>query len=170
MAAASNICTTDLSQQPNRQKYFGYKNVLPFFNMWLQSWRDFEMGHEIQWNIWAVAVILLPVSCIEIKKDDAFIFLLFSLKVEDVACLCLCHCKINIDLKCFSKLRLFVLCENKANVMIYKSGNDNFNRYVFFIPHICHEPHKYIRVNFFWPVLIFSDLTQKFGNLLCILP
>ena len=20
------------------------------------------------------------------------------------------------------------------------------------IPHICHEPHEYIRVNFFWPV------------------
>ena len=31
------------------------------------------------------------------------------------------------------------------------------------IPHICHERHEYIRVNFFWPVEIFTDLTRKIG-------
>ena len=38
------------------------------------------------------------------------------------------------------------------------------------IPDICHERHEYVRVNFFWPVKIFTDLTRKIGNLLCILP
>ena len=31
------------------------------------------------------------------------------------------------------------------------------------IPDICHERHKYVRVNFFWPVYIFTDLTRKIG-------
>ena len=31
------------------------------------------------------------------------------------------------------------------------------------IPDICHERHEYIRVNFFWPVSIFTDLTRKIG-------
>ena len=31
------------------------------------------------------------------------------------------------------------------------------------IPHICHGRHEYIRVNFFWPVEIFTDLTRKIG-------
>ena len=38
------------------------------------------------------------------------------------------------------------------------------------IPHICHESHENSRVNFFWPVSIFTDLTRKIGNLQCILP
>ena len=38
------------------------------------------------------------------------------------------------------------------------------------IPDICHEPHEHIRVKNFWPVKIFTDLTRKIGNLLCILP
>ena len=29
------------------------------------------------------------------------------------------------------------------------------------IPHICHERHEYIRLNFFWPVQIFTDLMRK---------
>ena len=31
------------------------------------------------------------------------------------------------------------------------------------IPHICHGRHGHVRVNFFWPVLIFTDLTRKIG-------
>ena len=38
---------------------------------------------------------------------------------------------------------------------------------VLIIPDICHERHKYIGVNFFWPVSIFTDLTRKIVNLLC---
>ena len=52
------------------------------------------------------------------------------------------------------------------------------------IPHICREPHEYIRVIFFWPVYVnfyrfnaknwqfteyFAVITQKIGNFLCIL-
>ena len=35
------------------------------------------------------------------------------------------------------------------------------------IPDICHGRHGHVRVNFFWPVEIFTDLTRKIGNLLC---
>ena len=35
------------------------------------------------------------------------------------------------------------------------------------IPDICHGRADGVRVNFFWPVYIFTDLTQKIGNLLC---
>ena len=31
------------------------------------------------------------------------------------------------------------------------------------IPLICHGSHEYTRVNFFWPVWIFTDLTRKIG-------
>ena len=31
------------------------------------------------------------------------------------------------------------------------------------IPDICHEPHEHVRVNFFWLVYFFTDLTQKIG-------
>ena len=31
------------------------------------------------------------------------------------------------------------------------------------IPHICHVRADGVRVNFFWPVWIFTDLTQKIG-------
>ena len=37
------------------------------------------------------------------------------------------------------------------------------------IPDICHGRTDDVRVNFFWPVKIFTDLTRKIGNLLCIL-
>ena len=51
------------------------------------------------------------------------------------------------------------------------------------IPHICHEPHEYIRVSFFlagvnffrfhakiWQFTVhFAVITQKIGNFLCIL-
>ena len=54
---------------------------------------------------------------------------------------------------------------------------------VLFIPHICHEPHEYIRVKKFWAgvnlfrfnakiwqfTVYFAVITQKIGNLLCIL-
>ena len=31
------------------------------------------------------------------------------------------------------------------------------------IPHICHGSHGYIRINSFWTVYIFTDLTRKFA-------
>ena len=41
-----------------------------------------------------------------------------------------------------------------------------------YIPDICHESHENSRVNFFWQwqfTVYFAVITQKIGNLLCIL-
>ena len=70
-----------------------------------------------------------------------------------------------------SALKFEFLSAIETQVRQHKQQTHKFIKHIFtIIPHICHEPHEYICVNFFWPVYIFSDLTQKFGNLLCILP
>ena len=63
---------------------------------------------------------------------------------------------------------LFTASENHRNSQ--QQSSYMWNICVPSIPDICHERQEYIRVNFFWPVYIFTDLTQKIDNLLCILP
>ena len=65
---------------------------------------------------------------------------------------------INADFYIMVKVRLPTLsgcfmCVNKP--WPYKGST--------LIPHICHGSHGYIRVNLFWSVYIFTDLTRKIG-------
>ena len=71
------------------------------------------------------------------------------------------------------------MCDNilEENLAASESGGGGG------IPHICHKPHEYIRVNFFlagvnfyrfnaknWQFTVyFAVITQKIGNFLCIL-
>ena len=93
--------------------------------------KRFELGHEIQYNIWVVAVILLPVSSIEIKKTTLLSFFSFP-SLSRMSLVCACAIK-RLITTYNNYLILFVLCDNKANMMIYKSENDDFyHRYDFF--------------------------------------
>ena len=79
-----------------------------------------------------------------------------------------------IILRSFLSIFLNFICHPIGSPGRHQKNSFEANRGIYFwvtvysvkcisIPHICHEPHEHICVNFFWPVKIFTDLTRKIG-------
>ena len=62
------------------------------------------------------------------------------------------------------------VAEEEGELVLSAEDTQMVTGFIITTPHFCHEPTSEARVNFFWPVQIFTDLTRKIGNLLCILP
>ena len=61
------------------------------------------------------------------------------------------------------KIYICAAAEEKWWLAVKQVANVFHHMKTLSIPHICHGSHGYIRVNFFLPVQIFTDLTQKIG-------
>ena len=53
------------------------------------------------------------------------------------------------------------MAEEEGELVLSAEDTQMVTGFIITTPHFCHEPTSEARVNFFWPVQIFTDLTQK---------
>ena len=53
------------------------------------------------------------------------------------------------------------MAEEEGELVLSAEDTQMVTGFIITTPHFCHEPTSEARVNFFWPVQIFTDLTKK---------